>query len=124
MDVFFKINNPVLRAVNKEMLTALEQTADQMYSNIVVRGKMPFEHGDMQNVNTSVDTSELKKKKVSIVTTSPQARRLYFHPEYNFYKKKNRNAGGLWWQDYIDGEKKDFAENTYEKLLRKRLKNL
>ena len=44
---------------------------------------------------------------------TPYARRLYWHPEYNFRNDKNINAQGKWMDAYINGEKDDFMKNAY-----------
>ena len=74
---------------------------------------MPFDTGNMQNAQTYVDTTDLPDGNVSIVTGSPQARRLYYHPEYDFRKENNANAGGLWFDPWIDGPYKDFCPKTF-----------
>ncbi|MHB8061257.1 MAG: hypothetical protein ACYDG2_01280, partial [Ruminiclostridium sp.] len=50
---------------------------------------------------------------------TPYARRLYWHPEYNFRTDKNASAQGKWLQTYIDGPKKSFAKNVFKKLYQK-----
>ena len=70
---------------------ALAKTGQVVLTDIVQSATMPFDHGDMQNNMTSVDMSNIGKGAVVIKTTAPQARRLYYHPEYNFQKGKNAN---------------------------------
>ena len=53
-----------------------------------------------------------------IIFDTPYARRLYWHPEFNFRTDKNVNAQGLWMQAYIDGEKNSFVKDTYGKFLK------
>lgn len=60
--------------------------------------------------------------KVSIVSDTPYARRLYFHPEYNFNKVENPNAGAKWFEPYIDGNKKDFATNAFMKFIKNKMR--
>lgn len=55
-----------------------------------------------------------------LITGSIQARRLYYHPEYNFQRGKNHNAGAYWLEPYISGEKKDFVRDKYTELFRRR----
>ena len=52
------------------------------------------------------------------MSDTPYARRLYFHPEYNFNQDKNAHAGGLWFQPYINGNKKKFAQNVFNRFMR------
>ena len=44
------------------------------------------------------------------------------HPEYNFRKNKNKNAGGEWFEPYINGNKKDFAKKKFAKIMKGKLK--
>lgn len=131
MKVKSTINNKVLRRLNVDMCKALVETADAVKSDLVQSQTMPFGEsgkpkgylgGNLQNRSTFVDDSDLKKDVVYIVSDTPYARRLYFHPEYNFYKGANPNAGGLWFEPYITGRKKEFVSKTFAKLLKKRMK--
>lgn len=62
--------------------------------------------GALQNEKHFVDASRSKNGYVGINVEGPYARRLYFHPEYNFDKGENPNAGGKWFEPYKDGGKK------------------
>ena len=44
---------------------------------------------------------------------------MYFHPEYNFQKANNPNAGGEWLEPWINGDKKDFVPDTFQAILKK-----
>jgi len=57
----------------------------------------------------------------SLESPSPQARRFLHHPEYNYQDVNNPNARGDWPQPWIDGEKKDFIQDTYAELLKEEL---
>lgn len=122
MDVEVKIDKAKLDRMNAEMLVALEMTADQLLTSLMNAQKMPFKTGMMQNTQTFLDNSELKSKKTMyIVTSAPQARRLYYHPEYNFNQSHNADAGGLWWEDYITGSKRKLPETIFKAILKRRL---
>ena len=49
------------------------------------------------------------------MSDTPYARRLYFHPEYNFKRGNNANAGGKWFDSFLND---DFIVNAYGKLLK------
>lgn len=98
---------------------ALEQTAEALHTQIISDQVMPFDTGNMQNENTFVDTSKRSDGKVSIVTSTPYARKMYYHPEYDFRKTNNPNAKGEWLESYVSGSKKDFAKNAFAKLYKK-----
>ncbi len=97
----------------------LVKTADALKTDVQQAQTMPFETGNMQNRSMFVDKS--KRLKASIVVDTPYARRLYFHPEYDFSKDENPNAGGKWFETYINGNKKDFPFKKITALLKKRL---
>lgn len=115
-----KLNMPMLTRLSQAQITALEQTAETLHTEVVRKQVMPRDTGAMQNENTFVDYSKSASGKTSLITSTPYARRLYFHPEYNFSKKENPNAKGEWYEDYVPGGKYDkFAQNAYRKLYRR-----
>ena len=108
-----ELNMSVLNMLDNAQRQAFEQTADATLTELRDRQVMPFDTGNLQNDNTFIDTSQ--SDKVSIVSATPYARRLYFHPEYNFKRGNNANAGGKWFESF---ENDDFIANTYAKLLK------
>lgn len=114
-----KLNIPKINQLNKATIKSLEKTIDALKTDVVQAQVMPFDVGTMQNDNTFADYSESKKGKVSLSTSSPQARRLYFHPEYNFQTKENANAKGNWYDDWITGKNKNFCKNTFSQFYKK-----
>jgi hypothetical protein len=145
MKINIKMNKGALRQLSDAQKKALAMTTEAVKDDVVKNRVMPFgentykeqervgkkgqalkpkkvlkhQGGDMQNHATYIDTSKLKKGRMSIASDTPYARRLYFHPEYNFNKKQNPNAKGRWYDDWIDGSKKDFAPRVYKKLYKK-----
>lgn len=103
-------------AINKlvnAQVTALEKTAEALHTEVVQAQVMPRDTGHLQNDSTFVDYTKSKSGKVSLVSQTPYARRLYFHPEYNFQTKENPNAGGKWLEPWITGKEKDFCQDTF-----------
>lgn len=114
-----KMNFPRIRQLEQAQITALEQTAEALHMEVVQAQVMPFDTGTLQNEGTFVDYSESRQGKVSIISNTPYARRLYFHPEYHFQTKENPNARGKWYSDWLPGGKKsDFAIDTYKRIYR------
>ena len=112
-----RINNGRLRQLTQASIRALEQTAEALHTEEVQAQVMPFDTGALQNEGTFVDYSESRQGKVSIISNTPYARRLYFHPEYHFKTKENPNARGKWYEDWLPGGKKsDFAIDTYKRI--------
>ncbi len=109
-----KINMPRIKQLTSAATTALEMTAEALRMEVVNAQVMPFDTGTLQNKNTFVDISDSRKGKASIITQGPQARRLYYHPEYNYQKTNNPKAGGQWFELWISGSEKDFAQKAYK----------
>lgn len=114
-----KINNLRIKQLTQAQVTALEQTGEALHTEVVQAQVIPFDQGTLQNESTFVDYSQCKKGKVTLVSSTPYARRLYFHPEYNFNTSENPNARGKWYQDWIDGDKKEFCKNAFKKLYKR-----
>ena len=74
--------------------------------------------GELQG-SVHVDGTRAATGTVSVVTNTPYARRLYYHPEFNFYRGTTRRAGGMWYQPYIKGERAEWVRQTFERLLRR-----
>ena len=110
------------RVINKlvnAQVTALEQTAGALHTEVVQAQVMPRDSGHLQNDSTFVDFSKSKSGKVSLISQTPYARRLYFHPEYNFRTSENPNAQGKWLEPWITGEEKDFCQDTFSALYKR-----
>lgn len=124
MNVTSSINYAALKQIEKNMQQALVKTADVVKTDLQQSQTMPFgetktrkgkieKSGAMQNLSTFVDESDAINNKVTIISDTPYARRMYFHPEYNFLKTYNPNAGGEWFEPYINGDKKEMVIKTF-----------
>lgn len=114
-----KLNEAKLKELTKQQCISLAQTADAVLTDIRDEQLMPFDTGNLQNDSTSVDDSQQVQGRVSVVSTAPQARRLYFHPGYNFRRNNNAKAGGKWFEPYINGSKKEFIVNAFKELFKR-----
>lgn len=112
-------NNAMIKQI---AIQSLVETADAVKRDLQRSQTMPYDTGELQNRSTFVDDSKKNSGKVSIVSDTLYARRLYFHPEYKFRKDKNKNAGGLWFEPYINGNKKDLASKKFAKIMKGKLK--
>ena len=110
-----ELNYSVLNMLDNAQFEALAQTADATLTELRDRQVMPFDTGNLQNDSTFVDDSQ--RDKVSIVSSTPYARRLYFHPEYNYRRGNNSRAGGKWFESFLND---DFIVSAYAKLLKQR----
>lgn len=119
MKVEVKLNAGVLQRYVEAAKQAAVDTMQVVYTDLVSSRTMPFDEGDMQNNNTWVEQTE---NGAVLITGSIQARRLYYHPEYNFQQKEGANGsrGAYWLEPYISGSKKDFIRDKYTELLKRR----
>lgn len=158
MKIIYNTKN--INMINEKTRLALLDTAEAVKTDLIQSQTMPFRTGNLQNDNTFVDDERVKNGIVKIVSDTPYARKLYFHPEYNFYRgtkkaktykrkqlkaktieegaknkskknrkravrrvrKYNKNAGGRWFDTYVDGAKKELPLKYYKKILKRRMK--
>ena len=114
-----KLNEAKLKELTKQQYVSLAQTADAVLTDLRDSQTMPFDTGNLQNDSTFLDDSQKEKGRVSIVSATPYARRLYYHPEYDFRHTNNAKAGGKWCEPYISGNKSDFIVNAFKELFKR-----
>lgn len=121
-----RINNARLRQLNAAAVKALEKTGEYLHTEVVQAQVIPRMDGTLQGESFFAYYSESNKGKVSLVHSTPYARRMYYHPEYNFHKEPweeeiihrdgtithlthdgNPNAKGKWYEDWLPGGKKE-----------------
>lgn len=115
-----KMNTMRIKQLGKAQIMALEQTAEALHTEVVQAQVFPFDTGNLQNESTFVDYSKTAKGIATLVSSTPYARRLYFHPEYNFSAAENPNAKGEWFEDWLPGGKYEkFAPKAFKEFYRR-----
>lgn len=115
-----KLNMPVVKQLDRAKQQALEQTGDALLKQVKNTQVMPFDTGNLQNENTFVDYAQSQNGVVKIVSSTPYARRLYFHPEYNFSRDEHIAAGGKWLTPWLEGgTRQNFCSRAFARLYRK-----
>ena len=74
--------------------------------------KIPKDTGMLVNsgiLNTQIGSGEVKYR-------TPYARRLYYHPEYNFSGEKNPDAGGYWFERMKQQHKEDILKGIRARI--------
>lgn len=115
-----KLNFAAIKQIENTQKIALEQTTDALVTEIKNAEVMPFDTGNLQNESTFSDYSNSHHGVTQIVSSTPYARRLYFHPEYNFQRHENLAAGGMWflpWQK--GGSRQNFCVDTFAAIYRR-----
>lgn len=107
--------------ITSVMKDALLKTAEIIKEDIISEEVIPYDTGRMQE-SLRVDDSALDEGIVYLIVGGesekvPYARRLFFHPEYNFNRTKNKNAQGEYLLPWINGAHRNKAKETYEAIL-------
>ena len=97
------LNMPRIRQLTQAAVTALELTGEALHTEVIQTQVFPFDTGHLQEDATFVDYSRANDGMVTLVSSTPYARRLYYHPEYHFQTKENPNAKGMWYEDWLPG---------------------
>lgn len=114
-----KLDEAKLKELTRQQYISLAQTADALITDIRDEQLMPFDTGNLQNDSTFLDDSQKEQGRVSIVSSTPYARRLYYHPEYNYRITNNSYARGKWFEPYISGFKSNFVKEAFAKLFKR-----
>lgn len=110
------IDLAMLKRLDNAAKVALSKTAEAVKTDIINEQVIPFDTGNLQNESTFVDTTKISEGKTSIVSSTPYARKLYYHPEFNFRKTNNGNARGEWFEPWISGSRKSFVAEAFAKI--------
>lgn len=115
-----RLNMPQINRLERAQVVALEQTAEALHAEVTQAQVFPRDTGHLQDESTFIDYSQSNQGKVTIVSSTPYARRLYFHPEYNFQKTANPNAKGKWYEDWLPGGRDaKFCANAFKQFYRR-----
>lgn len=115
-----KMNFPRLRQLTQAAVVAAEKTGEALHTEVVQAQVMPFDTGHLQEDSFFMDFKDSVQGRVRLVTSTPYARRLYYHPEYHFQTQENPNAKGEWYEDWLPGgDKENFAKEAFKKFYRK-----
>ncbi|MDO4327126.1 MAG: hypothetical protein Q4E24_14020 [bacterium] len=115
-----RMNMPRIRELSDAAVRALEMTVEALHTEVVQAQVMPFDTGHLEEDATFIDYSDSRQGKVTIVSSTPYARRLYFHPEFHFQKEENPFAGGEWYQSWLEGGiSADFCQKAFARIYRR-----
>ena len=115
-----KLNMPMVRKLTAAAKVSVAQTAEAIHTDVVQSQVIPRDTGALQNESTFVDLSDIDQGKAYLVSSTPYARRLYYHPEYNFQTDENPFAGGEWYEPWLPGGvSQDFARNAFKRFYKK-----
>lgn len=115
-----KLNTGAIRGITDTANQALVRTAEALHDEVVKAQVMPYQTGALQNGSTRIDTADSAAGRVALVSSTPYARRLYFHPEYHYSRVENSAAGGRWYKRWLPGgSQQSFARREFIKFYQK-----
>lgn len=117
MKVNIKMNDKMILLMSKAQKQAAVMTMEALKRDIEREEIVPRDVGKLEE-SVTANTGLINKGTVKLEYNTPYARKLYYHPEYNFGTEENANAQGEWLETYIDGDKKDYAKDTYKKIFK------
>ena len=114
-------------ALNENAVKALAMTADALHTEIAFAEVVPFKDGPLHEEDFSVDDSQVSNGVVSLVHSTPYARRMYYHPEYNFHREvwsdkdgkhgANKMAQGKWLRFWLPGgTRQNFCREKFKEI--------
>ena len=74
-----KLNMAQINLLERAQVVALEQTAEALHAEVTQAQVFPRDTGHLQDESTFIDYSQSNQGKVTIVSSTPYARRLYDH---------------------------------------------
>lgn len=111
-----------LGKVSEAAKAAALETMEAVKTDIIASQTMPFDQGTMQGSLHTEQFEDGDTAHTVLQTDGPQARRLYFHPEYNFQKVNNPNAGAAWYKPYTEGgAKANFVSETMAAKMKEKM---
>lgn len=108
-----------LNMLEENAAEALAQTADALLTEVKNAQVMPKDTGNLQIESTFVDDRNARKGTVVLSSSTPYARRLYFHPEYHFNRADNAMAQGEWLKFWLPGgTRQNFCVKKFMEIYR------
>lgn len=123
--VEIKLDLDALDRITQEAQNAALEAMSALRGEIITAQVVPKDYGTLESSIGGVDQQTQDDKIVTslCIGDTPYARRLYFHPEYNFQDANNPNAQGKWAEQWLPGgDKENFVSDTYAEKLKERLK--
>ena len=122
-----RINTMRIKQLNQAAVKALELTGNLLSEDIKRAKVIPRDRGTLEDGTTPIYTQS-NQGKVSIVSSTPYARRLYYNLDgFKFHKSQwedkngkhdgNPNAKDHWFEDWQEGGKNaEFVPKTFKKI--------
>lgn len=115
VNISVTLNQSAVSKIKEAVGPALEMTMDALATEVENRQVVPFRDGILKDS----EHHGVVGGKGFMSWDTPYARRLYYHPEFNFNKDKHINAQGLWLDYWIYGDGRSWLINAAGLFLKK-----
>lgn len=102
-----RLDTAALAAMSGAAVQAAALAMEAVKTDLVNSQTVPFDTGALQGSIFAGQFRDGDDVHTTLQTDGPQAQRLYFHPEYNFQRGNNSNAGAAWYAPYLAGGSKE-----------------
>lgn len=116
VNVNITLNQSAIDKIKEAAGPALEMTMDALATEVENKQVVPFRDGILKDS----ESHGVVENKGFISWDTLYARRLYYHPEYNFNKDKHVNAQGLWCDYWQYREGRQWLANTVGLFLKEK----
>lgn len=121
--VEIELDLAALGKISAAAKSAALDTMEAVKTDLISSQTVPFDYGTMQGTLHTDQFEDVGTVHTILQTDGPQARRLYFHPEYNFQTVNNPNAGAGWYKPYTEGGAKEaFVHDAFASRMKEHLK--
>lgn len=114
-----------LESIGRAAQDAALETVGALRGEIISAKVVPRDNGKLEESMGGIDQFQEGEElhTALCIGDTPYARRLYFHPEYNFQDANNPNAQGKWAEPWLPGgDLEGFAPDTFADRMKERLK--
>lgn len=119
------LNLGALENVHRAVQDSALETVGALRTEIVSSQVTPKNDGTLENSGGAIDQVKVGEDvhTTMCIGDTAYARRLYFHPEYNFQTVNNPNAQGAWAAPWLPGgDREGFIPDTFAHRMEDRLK--
>lgn len=122
--VKFKVsyNRKNINKIDKTIKNCFFEAAEKLKQDVIDAQVIPYDTGATQDSLKVESSKRAGRVEVNLSTSTNYSDRIYWHPEYNFKKTKNKNAQGRWFDEWIWGSKVDDFRKYFENSLKKEMK--
>ena len=111
-----------VKEMEMAMRAAFRETAKETKKGEKAAQEIPYDTGAAQKSLKNTYKMNYDEKRTSLGTGKDYMQKLYYHPEYNFQTKHNKNARAYWFENLIEGNRTDNFVDSLIKNTKKALK--